>query len=56
MAEWKPNWLTNRGKIAGVVFDVDEMTTFDTAEGIADRVCEAFGIDPSAPYIKPEAA
>lgn len=53
--EWKPNWLTNRGFIAGLVFDVNELSTFEQAELIADKVCEAFAINPQAPYIRPEA-
>lgn len=56
MEPWKPSWLTNRGWIAATVFDVDEMSTFQNAELIADKVCQAFGIDPDAPFIRPEAA
>lgn len=56
MELWKPTWLTNRGFMASIVFDANEMSTFDQAEQIANRICEAFGIDPDAPWVRPEAA
>lgn len=56
MPEWKPQWLTNRAKIAAIVFEVNELSTFQDAELIADKVCEAFGITPDGPFITPEAA
>lgn len=56
MGEWKPQWLTNRAKIAAIVFEVNELSTFKDAESIADKMCEAFGINPTAPYVTPEAA
>lgn len=56
MEPWKPNWLTNRGYMASVVFAVNEMSTFEEAEQIANRICEAFGVDPDEPWVRPEAA
>lgn len=43
--------LTNRGYIAAIVFEVNELATFEEAERIADMVCEAFGLDPTARWV-----
>lgn len=38
--------LTNRGMVASIVFEVQELATFEEAERIADMVCSAFGVNP----------